>query len=305
MINTPATSEHDTAQIRGRALVLLSGGFWSIAGVGIRLIDTAGAWQILFYRSFTLTITVFTILAVRNRATMLDGFRIVGATGVVTGLFMGFASIGYIFSVLHTTVANTLFLGSTAPFMTAILAWFILGERVRRVTWIAMIGAALGVAIMVSGGFAAGTMFGDLLALGTALCYACFTVALRRSKAIDMLPACCLGGVFSAIIAGVMAMAIEHGLAITVHDLVICIILGVATGFGFLLFTIGSRHVPAAELTLLTFTEVVLGPIWVWIAVGEVPSTFTFIGGGIVLAAITWLTLTGMRRQSYGDRHAA
>jgi drug/metabolite transporter (DMT)-like permease len=276
---------------------MLSGLFFSIGGVLVRLIDTANELQIVFYRSIVLVVTILGFMALRNRMSMAAGFRAVGATGVVGALFLAVTFIGFIFSLKHTTVANTLLLMSTASFMAAILSRIVLGERVSRGTWTAILVATLGVTAMVSEGFAVGNLYGDLWALGTALTYACYTVAFRRGKMIDMIPSVCLAGIFGAIISAFIAAGLQQSLTISGHDLLICVILGAAQlGCGLAMFTFGSRHVPAAELILLALTEVVLGPIWVWLAVGEVPSRITFIGGGILLAAITGQALSGMHR---------
>lgn len=297
MPDSPTTFEDDAAYRRGRVLVMLSGLFFSIGGVLVRLIETAGELQIIFYRSSVLVVTILGFMALRNRMSMAAGFRAVGATGVVGALFLAFTFIGFIFSLKHTTVANTLLLMSTASFMVAILSRIVLGERVSHGTWAAMIAASLGVAAMVGEGFVVGNLYGDLWALGVALGYACYTVALRRGKMIDMIPSVCLAGIFGAIISGVIAAAVGQSLTISGHDLLICVIIGVAQlGCGLIMFTLGSRHVPAAELILLALTEVVLAPIWVGLVVGEVPSRITIIGGGILLVAITGQALSGMLR---------
>lgn len=297
MLDSPTTFEDDAAYRRGRVLVMLSGVFFSIGGVLVRLIETANELQIVFYRSIALVVTILAFMAVRNRMSMAAGFRAVGPTGVVGALFLAFTFIGFIFSLKRTTVANTLLLMSTATFMAAILSRIVLGERVSRGTWTAILVATLGVTAMVSEGFVVGNLYGDLWALGTALTYACYTVAFRRGKMIDMIPSVCLAGIFGAIISAFIAAGLQQSLTISGHDLLICVILGAAQlGCGLAMFTFGSRHVPAAELILLALTEVVLGPIWVWLAVGEIPSRITFIGGGILLAAITGQALSGMHR---------
>ena len=297
MPDSPTTFEDDAAYRRGRVLVMISGVFFSIGGVLVRLIETAGELQIIFYRSIVLVVIILAFMAARNRMSMAAGIRAAGATGIVAALFLAFTFIGFIFSLKHTTVANTLLLMSTASFMAAILSWIVLGERVSRGTWAAMIAASLGVAAMVSEGVAVGGLYGDLWALGVALAYACYTVALRRGKMIDMIPSVCLAGIFGAIISGIIAAGLQQSLTISGHDLLICVILGVAQlGCGLIIFTFGSRHVPAAELILLALTEVVLAPIWVGLVVGEVPSRITLLGGGILLAAIAGQALSGMHR---------
>ena len=161
-----------------------------------------------------------------------------------------------------------------------------------------MSAALAGVAVMVGEGFATGSPFGNLSALLAALGFAGFTVALRRGKTRDMLPSVCLAAVFTALVAGVMVSAGAGGFAISARDLGLCAVMGaVQIGAGLTIYTAGSRHVPAAELALLSLSEVVLGPIWVWLGVGEVPSLATVIGGAVVLGAIVGHAASGLRRR--------
>ena len=297
----PAVPSCSAPYYRGVALVLAAGVFLSIGGIGVRLIEAADEWQILFYRSLALIVTLLAVLAVRNRGALpgaLPGaFRTAGAPAVAGGLCLSFGFAGFIFSLTHTSVANTLFLLSVSPFLAALLGRFVLGEGVRRTTWLAMSAALAGVAVMVGEGFATGSPFGNLSALLAALGFAGFTVALRRGKTRDMLPSVCLAAVFTALVAGVMVSAGVGGFAISARDLGLCAVMGaVQIGAGLTIYTAGSRHVPAAELALLSLSEVVLGPIWVWLGVGEVPSVATVIGGAIVLGAIVGHAASGLRR---------
>ena len=157
-----------------------------------------------------------------------------------------------------------------------------------------MVLAIAGVAVMVGGGIGAGALTGNLMALLSVVGFAGFAVAMRWGRRTDMLALVCLAGVFTAVVAGAMA----DGYAYSGRDLGVCIFMGVVqVGAGMMLFTMGSRHVPAAELALLMLTEVVLGPIWVWLLLGEVPRLVTLAGGAVVLAAIIGHALTGIRRK--------
>jgi drug/metabolite transporter (DMT)-like permease len=173
----------------------------------------------------------------------------------------------------------------------------VLGEKVGRATWLAMLGACAGVAVMIGEGLAGGDMFGDLTALGAALGFAAFSVALRRGREVDMVPAVLFAGVISGVLSASLALALGVGLAIPLWDVALSFTYGgVGIAGGLLLFTLGSRYVPAAELTLLSLTEVVLGPLWVWFAFAEEPSRPTLLGGAILFASIAALTIHGARR---------
>lgn len=296
-----ATPDADYA--RGVALVALAGGFFSLGGLLIRLIEAASSWQIVMYRSLALVLTLVLIIAVRHRGRLSEAFRRTGRNGVAAGAALAGGFIGFILALHYTSVGNAVFMLGGAPFFAALLAWLVLGEVVRRTTVVAMVVAMAGILIMVGGGLVLGTLRGNLLALGASFCFALFTVFLRRGRAQDMMPCVAIAGALGALAALpvvlVQAPTIEAALLLSGRDFALCATMGVVqVGCGLTLFTLGARHVPAVELTLLSMTELVLAPIWVWLGVGEVPSGYTLIGGAVILAAIAYRALADARRQA-------
>lgn len=277
----------------GVVMVAMAGVCLSIAGIVLRNVEQADGWQILFYRGISFSITVLCFLTVRYRGRLIEPFRRIGMAGAAVALFLALGSVSYIFAILLTTVANAVFIIGAAPIFTAAVAWLVLGERVTPVGLGCMIGALAGIGLMFADGLVAGRWLGNLLALGVVVSFSGMLVVLRSSKAIDMLPATCLAGVVAAILSAVMA----DDLVISLHDLKLAVLLGtVQFGGGFILITMGSRYVPAAEVALLSLTEAILAPIWVWIGVNEVPSLLTLTGSAIVLLAVVFLGISGIRR---------
>lgn len=187
---------------------------------------------------------------------------------------------------------------ATAPFMAATLGWIVLREGVRVATWIAIVVSIGEIAIMVadkSGGVA---LKGSLAALGSAFGFAVFTVALRWGRTGEMLPAVFLSGLFAVVIT--LAICIGSGLSVILipNDSGIAMGMGAfQVGAGLILYTLGSRSLPAAELALLSLAEVLLGPIWLWLFLGETASVNTLIGGAVLLAAIVGNALSDKRRK--------
>ncbi|MGB8815219.1 MAG: DMT family transporter [Paracoccaceae bacterium] len=281
----------------GAILVVLAGVLWSAMGLSIRQLDAAGTWAVLFWRSVGMVPVLFGFIAWRSGGHPLQRLRRVGVAGVIGGLGLVFAFAGAIYAIQATTVANAVFLFAASPFLAAILGWILLREQVRLATWVAIGVAGVGMFIMVREGLAVGAMAGNIAALLSALGFAAFTITLRWGRLEDMMPAVVLGGVFSMAVAAIVLGVQGQGLAVSVHDGAIAMAMGafqLATGMA--LYTLGSRVIPAAELTLLSMVEVLLAPIWVWLLMGETASVGTFIGGAVLMAAVAGNALSGARR---------
>jgi len=274
---------------RGVLLVLCSALTLSLNGLIFRLIDDASAWQVLFYRSSALAVAMTCLFALRHRRRAVAEFCRAGRSALPAGPVLGIAGVCFIQALDHTTVANTLFTASSVPLFAAVFAWAILGERVDRATWIAIAVALCGIGVMVVEGFGGGTLLGNLLALVTAVMFASFVVILRAQRHVDMLAAVIVSAMVSASIGGFMA----HDLVVTARDLAMLLAWGgLLSCLGHTLFTTASRSVPAAELTLLGMTEMVIGPFWVWLVVDETPAGLSLLGGAIVATALIGWTLS-------------
>ncbi len=278
----------------GVAMVLAAGICLSFGGLILRHVESADIWLVVFFRSITFFATLTGFLALRYRGGLVRLFLEIRREGVVVALLMGGGSICYLLAIDLTTVANVVFILSVGPLVTAVLGLAVLGERVAATTWAAMAAALIGIAVMAAGGMGSGRLAGNLVAFGAVLAFSGMVIAIRRAKAVDMVPAIALGGV----LAGAFSLAMIDGFAISGHDLMLAVLLGTAQlGAGFLLITLGTRAVPAAEVPLLAMTEVVFAPLWVWLWVDEVPSGATLTGGAIVLSAVAGAALLRLRAE--------
>jgi DME family drug/metabolite transporter len=295
----PAGARVDLVYLRSALLVVLAGSLWSTGGVLVKLVEAADARQIVLYRSLFVALTVGAVLAWRTRGTLLPSFRAVGWNGALGGLCLAGAFIFFIEALTRTTVANALFILAVQPFLAALFARLILGEAVHGTTWLAMLAALAGIGVMMAPGLALGSASGSLMALVSAVCFALFSVTLRRGRHLDSTPCLLYATLFSGLICGLLLVASRGPGALLIggHDLLACAAMGVVQiGCGMLAFTAGSRHLPAADLALLALTEVVLGPVWAWLVVGEVPAFWTLVGGAIVLSATAVQAVVGARR---------
>ena len=274
--------------------VALGGVCISLGGILIRLVEQADGWQILFWRSVFYVLSLLTVLALRNGRALPSRFAAIGLRGAFAALCLSGTFVAYVFAVLTTTVANVVFILSSGPFFAALLGWAVLGEKVRPATWMAIAATIAGIGLMMTDGLARGDWLGNVLALGAVMCFAIMLVTVRGAGEVDMLPATCLGGV----IPGLVALGLAAELVPTWRDLLLIALMGtVQLGAGFGLITWGAGRLPAAEVSLLVLTEVVLAPLWVWFFLGEVPAELALLGGCIVVTAVVGQSLARLRHR--------
>ncbi len=280
----------------GVALVVVAALMWSLMSLAIRLIEGADTWQVLFWRSAGMVPVLVAIILVRSGG-LWRPLRAVGLAGVIGGAGLVAAFAGAIFAIQTTTVANAVFLYAASPFLAAIFGWLILREKVAPATWAAIGLAGVGIFLMVREGLSLGMGKGSVAALLSAAGFAAFTLALRWRRLGDMYPALLIGALMSMAVAAMVTLSGGGTLAVSLHDAGLALAAGaVLLGMGLALYTLGSRAVPAAELTLLAMIEVLLAPVWVWMVVGETASPGTWIGGAVLLAAVAGNALAGLRR---------
>ena len=292
------TSLSEDVHKNGLLFVFAAGVLWSTVGLGIRMIEDAAVWQILLYRSMSMSLFLYLVIRLRSGESPFVQIRRTGFPAVVAGLALVAAYSGGIYAIQNTSVANAMLLFATAPFMAAVLGWLILREQIRIATWMAIVIALCGIAIMVSDKSGEVAIFGSLAALGSALGFAVFTVALRWGRTSEMLPSVFLSGIFACVITFGICQLLGLSLALSVRDGSVAMGMGVfQVGSGLILYTLGSRSLPAAELALLSLAEVLLGPVWVWLFLNETASKNTLIGGAVLLTAIVGNAVSSKRRK--------
>ena len=266
---------------RGQIYVALAALAWSSAGVLQRELSVGTATQVAG-RAFFAVLALLAFVWFSERGGVVRAFTSMGWTGIAVAVATGTASSCFIVALNHTTVANVLFMQAVSPIAAALIAWAALHEAVSRRTGIAMVVAVAGVGLMVGGpGGSQGLGLG--LSMLMTLAFALSVVITRHRRDISMAPALCL----SQFLVFVAFAPFAHSSAVGAKDLLLIVALGagqIALGLAFL--TIGARLIPAAEVALITLLEVVLGPLWVWLALSERPSTASLVGGGVVVAAV-------------------
>ena len=264
----------------------LSAVAWSTAGVLQRQLTLDTSTQVAGRAAFA-GAALLAYVAVVERGRVVQAFRSVGLAGIAVALCVATASGSFIAALNHTSVARVLFILAVAPVLAALLARVTLGEPITRQTVVAMALALAGVTLML-GAPGEGSLAGDGFSFLAALAFALMIVITRWRRDVSMAPAMCLAQAIQVAVFLPFASPSEIG----GDDVVWLAALGIGQiGLGFALLTVGARLIPAAQVGLITLLEVVLGPVWVWLALDERPSTLTLVGGAIVIVAIIIQTL--------------
>jgi drug/metabolite transporter (DMT)-like permease len=283
---------------RGAALICAAAFCWSLGGLFVRVIEHADGWTIAFWRAAFVVVVVGAWLFAANGTRTFAIYRAMGWKGVLSGLLLAGCFTMYILAITRTSVANAVVLQSAAPLASAVLARAFLGEALPLRTIIAILVAIAGVALMFADALGGGDIVGNLLALGVGVMFGANIVVVRSGRGIDMVPA--------TVLAGLVTMAATLPFAglgsPSAHDFGMLAALGaIQLGLGLFLFMRGAQKLPAAQVGLLCLLEVILAPLWVWIAFAEVPAPFALTGGAIVFSAVVVHSALGLRpRPSIG-----
>ncbi len=270
---------------RGALLVFGSAAVWSFGGAIARFLSVTDSWTVIFWRSIAAAVFLIGFMLQREgwRGTR-QLFASMGLPGVGVALCFATASTSFVVALAYTSVANILLMQAGAPLFAALMAFVLFGERASAATWVAIVAVMAGVAVMVSDSVAGRVSpIGDGLALLISIAFAGATVLTRRHANVRMMPAVCLGTLIAATVAAALASSMRVGVA----DAALLVLFGALNlGLGMALFVTGVRLLPAAVAALIGVAEPVLGPIWVWLIHGEVPSGRTLVGGSAVIVAL-------------------
>jgi len=265
-------------------ILLLFGGFClSWGGFVVRSFEEASVWQILLLRSFFFMLALIVFLISTYKKNTIKVIQDAGFPALLGGLFMSFSFIAFIVSMSSTTVANVVFIISTQTMFLAIFGYFYLKEKVSLISFISIILAMSGIAVMVGDSLSSEFFFGNIVALAIPINFSILVMIIRKHKNLDMVPAIFYSGIFSII----YGLILSESFVFTSHDILMGFFLGVPQlAFGFICITIGSRTTPSTTIGLLMLTETLFGPIWVWLFLNEIPPVSVLIGGVVIVLAI-------------------
>ena len=285
-------------------IVLIAGTIWSFGALIVKNLENPleVAWQYLLFRGFTVFIVLNIFLIIKEKKLIINNYSKIGLSGCVGGVGIATAAIGFILSLTHTTAANTLLMLAAMPFITAILAYIFLKEKVSNTSWVAIIIAAVGIIFMAYNNANFSDLFGIICGLLSSLGFSVFSVSLRWKKETPKFTTVALGGLFCFLFSLFALFFLENNLSMNLKNSSLSALHGFLVCVGFILFTIGSKRLPAADLTLLSLTEVLGGIFWVWLpifGINEVPTANTIIGGSIITFALLYYSLNTKRNRRF------
>ena len=277
-------------------IVLIAGIFWSFGPYVVRHIDEAHTvpWQYLFTRGLVIFILLNTYLFLEEGFDFYKNYYKIGISGLIGGIGLGIAMTTFIWSITNTSAAITLLCLAAMPFITALLGFLFLKENISISVWISIIISAIGIAIMAIGNTNTNSFFGFIFGMLSSLGFAIFSVSLRWRKDTPKFTTVAIAGLFCFILSGLIIVINEYNFLSSGKNEALFATHGTIVCFGLILYSIGSKHIPAAELTLLSLTEVIGGIFWVWLpwlGINEVPSTNTVIGGFFIFIALFYYSL--------------
>tara|TARA_Y100000389_G_C17432392_1_gene503472 strand:+ start:230 stop:1093 length:864 start_codon:yes stop_codon:yes gene_type:complete len=270
-------------KIPGNILLMFGAFCLSWGGLIIRSFEEATIWQILLLRSIFFMMALIIFLAITYKK---DTFKIIVESGfpaLLGGLVMSLSFIAFVVAMTNTAVANVVFIISTQTMFLAIFGYFYLKEKVSITSFISIVLAMGGILVMVGDSLSKGSFFGNIVALAIPINFSILVMIIRKNKNLDMVPAIFYSGIFSII----YGLILSESFVFTSHDVLMGFFLGVPQlALGFICITIGSRSTPSATIGLLMLTETLLGPLWVFWFLNEIPPYSTLIGGFIIILAI-------------------
>jgi len=259
----------------------------------VRLIE-CDLWSLLFWRCLLTGGVTSLFLVVRYRWRFWHSFVATGRTGLLSALVLCCGSLLFVSSLKQTAAANTLIILAATPVFSSLFSYLFLREKIALRTWLAILICFGGILLLFSGSLKSGLLLGDLLALGATLMWAINLVILRRGRAVNMIPANVLGNLL--VIPIVLLLGAQPLTVSTVDAGYLLLLGGLVLPVSFAMITLGPRYLPAPEVSLILLTETILGPIWVWLAIGEVPQATTLLAGLLIVGTLLLHTLLSLRK---------
>ena len=277
-------------------VVLFAGILWSFGPLVVRYMDNPNQvpWQYIFGRGLTIFILLNLFLYFEEGIKFYKNYLKMGYSGIIGGSGLGVAMISFIYSITNTSAAITLLCLAAMPFFTALLAFLFLKEKISLNVWISILIATVGIIIMAFGSTGSNSIVGFIFGMLSSIGFSVFSVTLRWRTETPKFTTVAFSGFFCFVFAGIMLLSTKQVFFSTSYNGALFSLHGTLVCLGLILYSIGSKAIPAAELTLLSLTEVIGGIFWVWLpilGINEVPDTYTIVGGFFLFISLIYYSL--------------
>ncbi len=277
-------------------VVLFAGILWSFGPLVVRYMDSPNQvpWQYIFGRGLTIFILLNLYLYFEEGLKFYKNYLKMGYSGIIGGTGLGIAMISFIYSITNTSAAITLLCLAAMPFFTALLAFLFLKEKISLNVWISIFIATVGIIIMAFGSSGSNSVIGFIFGMLSSIGFSVFSVTLRWRTETPKFTTVAFSGFFCFVFASIVLLSSDQVFFSTSYNGALFSLHGVLVCIGLILYSIGSKAIPAAELTLLSLTEVIGGIFWVWLpilGINEVPDSFTIIGGFFLFISLIYYSL--------------
>jgi len=277
-------------------VVLFAGILWSFGPLVVRYMDNPNQvpWQYIFGRGLTIFILLNLYLYFEEGIKFYKNYLKMGYSGIIGGTGLGIAMISFIYSITNTSAAITLLCLAAMPFFTALLAFLFLKEKITLNVWISIFIATIGIIIMAFGSTGSNSIVGFIFGMLSSIGFSIFSVTLRWRTQTPKFTTVAFSGFFCFVFAAIMLLSTKQVFFSTSYNGALFSLHGTLVCLGLILYSIGSKAIPAAELTLLSLTEVIGGIFWVWLpilGINEVPDTYTIVGGFFLFISLIYYSL--------------
>lgn len=272
-----------TDKNRGLLLAFVGIMILSFDSLLVRLANT-DPWTVLFWRGLFQGLSLFIFQLIFNRKQLIDGFLHPTPLLVCVAIIFAASTICFVESLHYTQVASTLVIVNTAPLLTAVLGFLLLKETLRFPTILAIAVSTCGIWIIFAFEPSGGQWIGNLLAMVTAISTAIYLVIMRKTKGAQAENFLILAGFF---LAGFSYFQGGESMMISNTQFVYLFVLGAFVVPGaYLCISKSPAYIPAAQTSLILLTEILLGPLYVYLFIGNEPTLNDLIGGGIILVTL-------------------
>lgn len=259
-------------------------------------ISSLQALSFSFYIGIFMFLSLNAFLYLKNRTNTFKIYKVDILPILICGFLFGTSNLFFISSIKNTSVANTVMILSTGALFASVFSYFLYKEKLKKNIFISSFFIFIGLFIIFSSQIGTGNFIGNFYALCSVICFSLSFVFLSKFKSANRVAITSFAGLCTATI----SFLFINDFSIELIDFLIVFIAGVLiSSTSRVLLGIGTKSLPASEVSLLMIIETIMAPIWVWIFLNEIPSSTTFLGGAVILTTLIINSLYILKNKNF------